>query len=73
MCSRSKTNLSIAKKQILADFPEANVKMLHLNLANFESVQKCAKRIIQLKEELGLELNVIVNNAAIFKEMVKYP
>jgi len=67
MCSRSKKNLSCAKRNILKDFPDANVKMLHLNLADFSTVQKCAKRIIELKEELGLKLDVVVNNAGIFK------
>ena len=67
MCSRSKKNLSYAKRNILNDFPDANVKMLHLNLADFSTVQKCAKRIIELKEELGLKLDVVVNNAGIFK------
>jgi len=65
LASRSKTNLEIATHEILKVAPNAKVKLCHLDLAKLDSVENCAKRVLQLVGD-G-KLSCLVNNAAIFK------
>ncbi|CBY41199.1 unnamed protein product [Oikopleura dioica] len=63
LASRSQKNLEVAKKFILKEVPDANVDLVHLNLADLDSVEKCA---VKLLKKYG-KVDVLVNNAAIFK------
>ena len=63
LASRSQKNLEVAKKFILKEVPDADVDLVHLNLADLDSVEKCA---LKLLKKYG-KIDVLVNNAAIFK------
>lgn len=63
MASRSMNNLRIAKKEILNEHPDADIEITHLDLANLDSVENCAYKVIS---RYG-KIDTIVNNAGVFQ------
>jgi len=63
MASRSMSNLRIARQEILKEHPDADVQITHLDLANLDSVENCAYKVIS---RYGT-VDIIVNNAGVFQ------
>lgn len=45
-----------------------NLKYIHVDMGDFESVRKCASKIIEEEDQI----NILINNAAVFAHPVHY-
>lgn len=50
-----------AKDVLLKEFPKANINLLQLDLASFDSIQKCVKEIKKI------DVDAFINNAGVFR------
>ncbi len=58
MACRNLTKAESARKQLLADYPQAEISIMELDMADFSSIDRFARKLP--------ELDVFINNAGIF-------
>ena len=61
MACRNLEKAALARKKILKDFPEADIKLYQLDLADLENISNFAKKFIDENERL----DVLINNAGV--------
>ncbi|KAI9020621.1 putative short-chain dehydrogenase [Hyaloraphidium curvatum] len=61
LAGRNRKNLEETRNAILAETPKASIRLLDIDLADYDSVRKAAKEVLAYEEPL----NVLINNAAI--------
>lgn len=66
LACRNKEKATVLSNEIKKTYPKSQIHFIHLDLENFESVEKC---ITSLKKYNGID--ILINNAAIYNVPIK--
>lgn len=64
MACRNPQKAAAARDALLKDYPDANVTLMQLDMADFSSIDAFSKRLIEEK----IDVDVFVNNAGVFHQ-----